>query len=403
MRLAIVTHKIGRGDGQARVNYEIARQAADRGWQVTLVTGELAPDLQARANVIWQRICRTTKYSALAGDLYFARRSARWLRAHRGDFDVVHVNGAVTRGASDVNAAHFAHGAWLRSPVHPCRVRGGAHGAYQWLYSTLNARWEKPAFADAGIVVAVSESIRRELREIGVPDAKIRTIVNGVDLDEFRPGKEDRAALGLPPGVPLALFAGDLRLARKNLDTVLRGVARAPRLHLAVCGDARHSPYPDMAAQLDIADRVHFLGFRRDMAAIMRGCDFLAFPSRYEPFGLVLLEALASGLPVLTAQTTGGANILTPDCGAVLADAGDDAGMARIMQTWINDPARLLAMKTQARQVAQQHGWAQMADAYLRLYSEIAPMQADTSGVPSMQSGIQSEPGPLRKQTRKHD
>ena len=372
MRLAIITRRVLRGEGQARVNYEIAYRAACRGWQVTLVTSELAPELQAHPNIAWQRVRWSNKYSALVGVWNFARHSGQWLRAHRNAYDVVQADGFATHAPSDVNVVHFVHAAWLRSPVHAHRLRPGLYGAYQWLFSVLNARWEKQAFRQTGTIVAVSERVRQELLQIGVPSEQVQVIVNGVDLEEFKPGAADRKALGLPEQAPLGLFAGDLRLMRKNLDTVLKAMPDVPTFHLAVCGAVQGSPYPALAAKLGVSNRVHFLGFRRDMPDLMRAADMFVFPSRYEACSLVVLEALASGLPVLTAVTAGGAEVLTPECGHVLPDPDDAKTLARTLRAWVDDPQRRQQMGQAARQVAEQHSWERMAAAYLQVYREIA-------------------------------
>ena len=390
MNLALVTHKVIKGEGQARVNYEIVKRAANAGWHVTLIAGEVAPELQISPHITWVKIPWSNRFSALVGVWDFAWRSARWLRTQNGSFDVTHVNGFVTWASGDVNAVHFVHAVWLRSPWHPCRAHSqsgkgvlpgrnrlpGLYGAYQWLFSALNARWEQQAFAKSQQIVAVSNQVRQELIAEGVAPAKIRVIHNGVDLDEFHPGAEDRRALGLPPDVPLGLFAGDLRLLRKNLDTALRALPRLPHLHLAVAGRVEGSPYPAIAAGLGVQDRVHFLGFRSDMPALMRACDFLAFPSRYEACSLALLEALASGLPALTAASAGGAEIVSAACGHVLDDPEDVEGFAAVAQAWIAQPEQLRQMGLAARQVASEHSWNRMADAYLSLYTEIADMKA---------------------------
>src|SRR5262249_4723856 len=127
---------------------------------------------------------------------------------------------------------------------------------------------------------------------------------------------------------PLALFVGDIRSPRKNLDSVLHALARVPDLTLIVVGKLERSPFPHLAQKLNIPDRVIFLGYRPDVSRLMRAADFFLSPSRYEPFGLVVLEALASGLPVITASTVGAAALVTPNCGRVIPDPHDIDSLA---------------------------------------------------------------------------
>jgi len=237
--------------------------------------------------------------------LAFTWRSAEWLRQHRPNLDLVKVNGAITNAPGDVNAVHFVHSSWLRSPINLSTQNLGLRGTYQRFYTALNADWEKRAFDRAKVVVAVSEKVAQELVAIGVPRDRIRVILNGIDLQEFAPGIVALQKWGLPEEVPLALFPGDIRTPRKNLDTVLHSLVQVPQLHLAVVGGTAGSPYPELARSLNLENRVHFLGFRQDVPDLMKAADFLVFPSRYEPFGLVVLEAMATGIPVVTAATTG--------------------------------------------------------------------------------------------------
>ena len=323
MRIALVTHKVLKGDGQGRVNYEIVSAALRRGHEVVLVASQIAPELNSHPSVLWIRIPVARWPTELLRNQVFAWRSFRWLRKHGRQLDLIHVNGFITWAASDVNAAHFVHGTWLRSPMHTARLRRDFYGGYQWLYTALNARLERIAYRRAKVVVAVSGKIRNELTEIRVPSERVRVIENGVDLQEFHPGPADRRELGLPEGVPLALFVGDIRTPRKNLDTVLNSSVGVPGLHLAVVGSTAGSPYPQMARQLGLSARVHFLGYRRDVSQLMRAADLFVFPSRYEACSLVLLEAMASGLPVVTAVTAGATDLVGAECGIILDDPNE--------------------------------------------------------------------------------
>lgn len=370
MRMAVVTHNVVKGDGQGRVNYEIVREALRQGVEVTLVADQVAPAL-LEAGAQWHPIHPRLAAINLLKVWEFARRADGVLGTLAGRMDMVLANGYVTNRSHQVNAVHFVHQAWRRSPVHTARTQGGPYAWYQWAYSTLNTWWERRAFAQARHLVAVSDRVRSEVEAAQAGEAPITVIPNGVDLDEFKPGTADRQALGLPLDQPLALFVGDLRTARKNLSTVLRAVAQVPAWHLAVVGDVEGSPFPDQARALRIEERVHFLGFRRDVPHLMRAAETLICPSWYEPFGLVVLEALASGLPVITTSTVGAAQLVSPQCGAVLPRPDDVEGLISALQEIVADPVRLQSMRTHARAVAEQHSWAHMARAYLTLFREV--------------------------------
>lgn len=370
MRLAIVTHNVVRGDGQGRVNYEIARHALGQGMPVWLLADRVDPEL-ARMGARWVPVQPRRRHPNLIKVRNFAPLADRALDALGGQIDVIHGNGFVLTRPHHVNTAHLVHSAWGKSPVHIARARRDLYGAYQWTYTTLNARWERRAYGRARVVVAVSRRVGTELAEAGVPPERIRVIGNGVDVEEFHPGRADRRGLGLPEGVPLALFVGGIRTALKNLDTVLKALACVDSLHLAVAGATEGSPYPAMAARLGVAGRVHFLGFRGDVPALLRAADLFVFPSRYESFSLVVLEAMASGLPVITAGTVGAADLVTPESGVVLPDPDDVGALAGALRALAGDPEGRARRGRAARRVAEQHTWARMADAYLRLYEEV--------------------------------
>ncbi len=371
MRICIVTHKIVKGDGQGRANYEIVLEAIRRGHHVTLVAINISPDLQQNSHVRWVPISVKGYPTALLSNLIFSWQSRRWLEQHHLEFDLLQVYGCVTDYPADVNTFQFVHSGWLRSPFHTSRLRGGLYGLYQWVFTALNSVWEKKSFQKSKLIIAVSERIKQELIEIGAPAASIRVILNGVDVQEFFPEKRERSQFGLPDNVPLAMFTGDIRTPRKNLDSVLKALVQAPNLHLAVVGAIARSPYPDLAKQLGIADRVHFLDFRRDVPDIMKAVDFFVFPSRYEACTLVLLEALGTAIPVITAITTGGAEIVNSECGILLSSSEDIEGLANGMARLASDRDLRLQMGQAARAIAEQHTWKSKAKIYVDLFEEL--------------------------------
>lgn len=371
MNICIVTQRVMKGDGQGRVNYEVTWEALRRGYCVTLLASQIAPELEQQPQVSWVPISVKQVPTQLLQDLVFSSQSDNWLKQQRSQFDLVKVNGCITRAKADVNAVHFVHSAWLKSPMHSWRSPRDLYGTYQWLYSALNASWERQAFRKATSLVAVSEQVRQELLAMDMASEAIRVILNGIDLQEFYPGEGNRSAFGLPEQVPLALFVGDIRTPRKNLETVLRALVQVPTLHLAIVGGTEDSPYPELATNLHLSQRVHFLGQRQDVPDIMRSVDMFVFPSRYETFGLVVLEAMASGLPVITASTTGAAQLVTADCGAVLADPEDTAALIDSLKLLVVDRTRRQQMGASARTIAEGHCWSSTARQYVDLFEEL--------------------------------
>jgi glycosyltransferase involved in cell wall biosynthesis len=371
MNICIITHVVVKGDGQGRVNYEVVNEALNKGHEITLIASRIDENLSSHPKVKWIKIDVSRIPTVLLKNLIFSVMSSRWLQKHRSKFDIIQTNGAITSAATDVNAVHFVHSAWLKSPAHISKGRRDIYGLYQWLYSKMNAHWEKDSFKSSSVLIAVSGQVKRELIEIGVPEDKIRIVINGVDLSEFYPGEQDRAEIGLPNSVPLAFFAGDIRSKRKNLDTVLKALVNVPALHLAVAGKTEGSPYPQMSEELGVSDRVHFLGFRRDMADLMRAVDFFVFPSRYEACTLVLIEAMASALPVVTAAATGGSELVTSQSGFILKDSENIQELAIFLKEMIADPSKIKAMSHSALNTAKKYAWSRQAAQYLNLFEEI--------------------------------
>ncbi len=364
MKFAIVTHNVIRGDGQGRVNYEFVRFLLDRGDDVTLFADAVDETL-IQDGVRWIHVRPGFEEIDLLKVWRFRMLANRALRNHSGSFDRIVACGVVTDHPHDLNVAHFVHGTWIRSPFHDSKIRKSFRSAYQWVFSSLNARWERQVFDSARQVGAVSAMVRDELATIGVAPEKLVVLGNGVDTDEFKPGPAVRRDFGLPEDVPVALFVGDLQSSIKNLDTLLAAAKHVPNLHVAVAGRPEGSPFPAMADSMGLSNRVHFLGFQRDVAGLMRACDFFVLVSRRDSCPLVVLEALASGLPVVTATTVGNADLVGDRCGFVVDNPEDVDGVADALRKLSDNTELRDRLSQNARQQALQHSWERMSMRYL--------------------------------------
>lgn len=380
MHIVLITNRLISGEGQGRVNAEIARAASRAGHTVTCLAHSIENELLMEPGIEWAHMPDANTPFALLGNIRCAAATTRWLEEYGGDADLVVANGANTWTHVDVNIVHFVHSAWRASPVHDSRVRRDLYGSYQWLYSTVNARAEQHALPQARCVVPVSEKVRNELLGIGLPDDHLHVIHNGVDIEEFHPGQADRTALGLPEDVPLGFFAGDIRTPRKGLDVLIKGLKQVPNTHIAVAGRVDGSPYPAFAERMGVGSRVHFLDFRRDIPKLMQAADFFAFPSRYEACSLVLLEAMAAGLPILTAQTAGGAELVGEEAGIVIDDPDNIGALVEALTHLSTSQSSWAEMSRAAREIAEANSWERMASRYLSLFENLMH-SPQTSGV----------------------
>lgn len=383
MRLCVVTHHLTRNDGQGRINAEVvATLAAAGAATVDVVASVVDPAIAALPGVTWHRVAPPDRLpTALLRQQWFGAAARRAVLRLPVRPDILQLNGGIVHGlACDVNVANFVHADWLRSPFHPPAEWASAGAAYQRAFTHLNVGWERRAFARARRVVALSDTVREALvNHVGVDPAKVVVIHPGVDPAQFRPladGEANplRAELGLPPAAFVVMFVGDIRSPRKNLDLVLRALPRLPAdVHVAVAGAADRSPYPAMAAELGVADRAHFLGRRTaDLPGLLRGADLFAFPSHYDPFALVVTEAMASGVPAVTAPTVGASAVIRSGVdGMVLASPTDLDGLVAAVADLHADPARRAAMAAAARATAERLTWVAMAGQYERLYRDL--------------------------------
>ncbi len=232
----------------------------------------------------------------------------------------------------------------------------------EWAEPPVRRRWAQ-FFRRFDQVVAPSRHIAERLTFAGVPDVKVQPL--GVDTGLFHPSHADREGLrrdlGLSPRTRLLIFAG--RAAReKNIDVLLETIARlgAP-YHLVLVGaGAFAKPQANTT----------FIDFQRDTGAVARllaSADAFVHANDKEPFGLIALEAMASGLPIVCVKTGGLSEIVDDQVGQ-LAERATASAMADAVRDLFDRDLAALGEAARRRAV-ERHGWARTFDGLTALYA----------------------------------
>ena len=214
-------------------------------------------------------------------------------------------------------------------------------------------------------ILAISEEVKRELTTTyDVPQEKIAVVHSGVDHERFHPGRRDEARgrirkeWGIPPAAPVVLFVGT-GFQRKGLDRLLKvwGSSDLAGVYLLIVGDdagrSRYASWGKRVAQ----GRIIFAGRQVSVEDYYGAADLLALPALQEAFGNVILEALASGVPVVTTRTVGAAEVLTGDLAkGIVADPDDARELAQSILQML-DRSRWPGLSQAARETAERHSW----------------------------------------------
>ena len=380
MRIAIVYPHFHRRGGIERYLCELVGELA-REHEVTLVSG--APEAPLPEG------CRSLRVPFVRRPLFLTAITfsfASWLALRGRRFDVVNAHGA-SCFRQDVVTAHSCHRAWFTRSR-----RQLAPGSGRWWLKVLNPLHYLTILVERiqlcggrfRRVIAVSASVKQELMEhYAVPERAISVIHSGVNTREFDPAHRalHRAAVRERHGVGeselLLLFLGN-EFRRKGLGKLLEALASGElgEAKLLVAGKDDPAPYRAAAERLGAMERVVFAGPTAEPARLYAAADVFVLPTSYEAFPLVVLEAMASGLPVVTTRTAGAAELIEHGVtGLLLEDPADVEGLvAAILRLRSEEERR--AMGRRARERVEAFSWSRVARETIRGFEGLRPAQA---------------------------
>ncbi|MGA9115734.1 MAG: glycosyltransferase family 4 protein [Bacteroidota bacterium] len=363
LKIALATDRVDSVSGLGRIVQALSRTLAGRNSEVWV----LARSVSGVSEGVRTRTLPEVPFSRALGKLSMRHTLARAV-AGRG-FDILHSFG-VGRGA-DVVSAQSCHreGMEVRRRVgHRVLPHRGwglfdrvVLGDERALYGSRRTRR----------IVAVSGRVREELiRWYGVDPERIVVIPNGYHPPAFSPRAGDAPEEG---SSVVLLFVGN-EFDRKGLGVLLEAAAllRSHPVTILVAGSDDPRPWGRLAERLGIGARVRFLGVPERIEPLYARADVFVFPTLYEPFGMVVVEAMAAGLPVIASAGCGAVEGFRRGKDLLLVDDPLCAAeLARALRSLVDDPGLRRSLGEAARLAVRHMSWDSVAERLAGVYGEV--------------------------------
>ncbi len=361
--------------GLERQAHQLARAVCALGARVLVLSARFAAGQQARETRDGVPVLRVPfpERKWLRGPLTAPALAAAMLR-HRSEYDVVHAHNLSWFGGFAILVAKA-----LRKPV---LVK--LPTATEYAFREGSARFRIFEACDA--IALLSEDTIANFRQRGFPEGRTFKITNGIALEDFHPGPPRAPA---PDAAVEVIFVGRLD-PMKGLDDLLevwpRAVARAGRAaRLSICGEGpEEARVRERIAQLGVADSVVLRGRVTDVAGALRASDVFVLPSEVEGNSNAVLEAMATGLPVLSTRVGGTPLLVGPEGAAFLIEPRDRAALEERLAQLVSDEAVRREVGAEMVARARAHFSIEaIAARYLRVYEALAAGHPERAGAQS--------------------
>lgn len=377
MKIAIVRQRYNPFGGAERFVERALGALSEQGSQVTLITR----NWDGAPHEGFRQVTCDPPYSRLLGrearDRSFAQAvQVEWAR---GEYDITQSHERIPgcmifRAGDGVHAAWLEHRASILSPLQ--RAVQKLSGFHRYL---LKAEREMFAHSALRAVICNSQMVADEIScYYGVERERLHVIYNGVDTEDFHPSLREmhrthwRSEMGIPQSVPLLLFVGS-GFERKGLPQLLRAFSamKIREAHLVVVGsDRKLRAMKSLASRLKVRERVLFTGGLSDVRPCYGAADAFVLPTLYDPCPNAALEALSSGLPIVTSRQCGASEWVKNDDTGWVVDALDERAL-RIALEDVCKRAGDMAFRAAARRSVEALSLAAMSTRLLALYRRL--------------------------------
>ena len=384
MKIALAHTRLDQRGGTELDFYRTAIGLRELGHEVHLFCGEFSIDSPAGTHAHPIPIVRLGRTARLWS---FARHAPKIMRSY--DCDVMLSFGRMI--VQDVTrCGGGSHRVFLQKLAEErgiARRLWHALSPYHQSLLALERRQFQPGHYKG--VLAVSQGVKRELSvAYGIPEDKITVIYNGVDEKRFHPDLRDkfraqiRKQWHIPLDAPAVLFVGS-GFRRKGLDRLLKAwrCSQMKDMYLIVVGDDARRPRYQAWAEEQGKGKIIFVGRRADVESYYGAADLLALPAIQEAFGNVVLEALATGLPVVVSPIAGAAEILKGELAeGILAHPEDPQELATKLLAML-DHGRNGDFARAARKLAESFSWSNHFSKLDRFLKDIVEQSGGPSSV----------------------
>lgn len=370
MKIALVYRNFSKDGGVGKYLVELAQRFVKE-HEVHLITTwyrHRIPSLHVHAAPI---ISKPASFEILSNAVKNELTVGKLNKNH--DFDVVHSQCAETF-TQDVITVHSCPCEWIEIRKKERGLPFTMRPADWVTLAIQRCNYKKDNYKK---IIAISEKIRQEiLWYYNVPEEDVVVIPHGVDLEEFRHNPQMRQEirkLHMINETDIVLLFSGWEFKRKGLEYIIRAIAtlKDRNIKLFVVGKDNPAPYQKLASGLGIGKSIIFTGFVPDIKDYYTASDVFVFPTTYEPFGMVITEAMASGLPVITNKIAGAAELMTNGYDGLLLDNPRDyREIAEKINLLVKDENLRRSMGKNARTTAEKYSWDEIAKRTLVVYKE---------------------------------
>ncbi len=376
MKIAMVVEHCNKQGGQERVVAELAERIAD--YHEVHIYANSFGNLENQ-QVITHHVPMFKKPPILMITSFIVNSTLQLLRQN---FDIIHSQGP-NAIIQNVVTDHTTQRAKINalSDFISSRRRSLIQSLHDRVLQALVYRIEGMIYSPKSNrrVIAVSNGVRREIMEYySRSDDAISVIPNGVDLEEFHPRNrclyraEIQQQFGINERDFVLLFVGG-DWERKGLEYIIRSLPflSFQRVKLLVVGEwSSRGCLTELSRNLKISDQIVWIGKSCTVRKFYAASDLFIFPSFYEAFSLVTLEAMASGLPLLATRINGAEDLIKEGYNGYFVTR-DSRDMAQKVELFINNRHLLESMGCCARKTAEQYSWHRIAGEIMKVYEEV--------------------------------